>query len=180
MLSDNITNIVRIMTRIRRVKNSEFQELSVLATEIVKDHFDPLIGKEQNDYMIALFQTPEAIKKQMENGYQYYWVIEDGDKAGFFAIFPKEGKMYLSKFYVHKAFRGRHLAKKMMTYIFNETRKQNLPAVFLNVNKGNTEPIHIYQHYGFKVIREEKNDIGNGFFMDDYVMECRLDAGEEE
>lgn len=167
------------MSRIRRVNAEEVQELSILATEIVKDHFDPLIGKEQNDYMIHLFQTPESIAKQIEEGYQYYWVIEDGHKAGFFAIYPKEEKMYLSKFYIHKDYRGRHLAGKMMEYIFNETRKQNLPAVFLNVNKGNIDPIRIYKHFGFIVIREEKNDIGNGFFMDDFVMEHRLDQGGE-
>ena len=27
---------------------------------------------------------------------------------------------------------------------------------------------------GFRIIRSEKNDIGNGFFMDDYV--CRLEV----
>ena len=39
-------------------------EMSHLATDIVREHFDPLIGKAQNDYMLARFQTPQAIEEQ--------------------------------------------------------------------------------------------------------------------
>lgn len=28
-------------------------EMSAMATEIVREHFDPIIGRAQNDYMIA-------------------------------------------------------------------------------------------------------------------------------
>ncbi len=47
------------------------QELSALASAIVKEHYDLLLGSEQNDYMIQMFQSVPAIKKQLENGYQY-------------------------------------------------------------------------------------------------------------
>ena len=43
--------------------------MSKMATEIVREHFEPLIGKEQNDYMLEMFQTEDAIKKQLEKGY---------------------------------------------------------------------------------------------------------------
>ena len=42
-------------------------EMSRMAEAIVREHFDPLIGKEQNDYMIAMFQKPEAIRSQLEH-----------------------------------------------------------------------------------------------------------------
>ena len=47
-------------------------EMSEMATSIVRDHFDPIIGTAQNDYMISLFQTKDAIKKQLSNGYRYH------------------------------------------------------------------------------------------------------------
>ena len=159
-----------------RVKEeeSEMQKLSALATEIVREHFDPLIGKPQNDYMLAKFQTEEAIRQQMEDGYRYYWVVADGKIAGFLAFYPRKGKMYLSKFYVQKSFRGRHLAAKMHDFVCQETMRKGLSAIELNVNRGNLQVIDIYEHLGYHRIREEKNDIGGGFFMDDYVLECRL------
>lgn len=48
-------------------------EMSRMATENVREHFDPIIGKAQNDYMIEKFQTEEAISEQLEHGYQYYF-----------------------------------------------------------------------------------------------------------
>lgn len=77
-------------------------EMSHLATDIVREHFDPLIGKAQNDYMLARFQTPQAIAEQTAHGSRYYFVRENGQDAGFVAFYPRDGKMYLSKFYLKK------------------------------------------------------------------------------
>ena len=98
--------------------------LSALATDIVREHFDPLIGKAQNDYMISRFQTVEAITNQLEHGYQYYFVCENEQPVGFLAFYP---------------------------------------------------PIYAYEHLGFVKIREEKNDIGQGFFMDDFVLSYKIE-----
>lgn len=53
-------------------------EMSHLATDIVREHFDPLIGKAQNDYMLARFQTPQAIAEQTAHGSRYYFVRKTG------------------------------------------------------------------------------------------------------
>ena len=55
-------------------------EMSKMATDIVREHFDPLIGKEQNDFMIAMFQTEQAIKEQIENGYKCF--LSEGQEDG--------------------------------------------------------------------------------------------------
>lgn len=158
------------MKNIVKVNLNEVEELSRFASEVVKEHFDPLVGAAQNDYMIAKFQTVESILSQLESGYQYYWVNLDGKRAGFLAFYPKAEDLYLSKFYTHKSFRGNHLAKYMLDFIESEAKKEEKKGIHLNVNRGNSDVIAIYKHLGFKVIREEKNDIGGGFFMDDYVM----------
>ncbi len=41
----------------------------------------------------------------------------------------------------------------------------------LQVNKYNHGSVAAYLHVGFVVAKTVKVDIGNGFFMDDYVME---------
>ena len=76
--------------------------MSELATNIVREHFDPIIGKAQNDYMISKFQTPESIADALYHGYRYYFV-KDGDRiVGFSAFVKKDDEMYLSKFYLKK------------------------------------------------------------------------------
>lgn len=41
------------------------REMSAMASEIVREHYDPIIGRKQNDYMLAMFQTEDAIKNSL-------------------------------------------------------------------------------------------------------------------
>ena len=147
-------------------------EMSKMATEIIREHFDPIIGKSQNDYMLKRFQSVEAIANQLAQGYRYYFVQENSQNIGFIAFYPKNDAMYLSKFYLYKNMRGKGYAHQMLSFVIDETKKARLNAIELNVNRFNSA-CQAYEKLGFKIVRTEKNDIGNGFFMDDYVY--RLD-----
>ena len=147
----------------------EIKELSALATEIVKEHFDSLIGAAQNDYMIRRFQSVPAITEQLEHGYQYYFVSDiAGNKVGFLAFYPRGNELYLSKFYLQKAQRGKGIAKDMLQFVIQRAQEVGLSSIVLNVNKNNSAVL-AYEKLGFIKIIEEKNDIGNGYVMDDFV-----------
>ncbi|MFW6229884.1 MAG: GNAT family N-acetyltransferase [Halanaerobium sp.] len=158
----------------KKVKKDDFssvQRLSKLAAGIVKKHFDPIIGPEQNDYMIEKFLSVESITEQLKEGYQYYFVQNKQQKdIGFLAFYPKEESMYLSKFYLKKEARGKGLSRKMLDFVIEAARKEGLTSIRLNVNKNNSA-VKAYQKLGFKKVGERKKDIGNGFYMDDYVFE---------
>ena len=51
---------------------------------------------------------------------------------------------------------------------------RGLTAIWLTCNRNNTNTLAVYDHLGFKKIREEKADIGNGFYMDDYILEYEI------
>ena len=144
------------------------REMSEMATEIVREHFDPIVGKAQNDYMIGRFQTPEAIREQLERGYRYYFVLEEGRRIGFHAFYPREDCMYLSKFYLAKQFRGLGYSHIMLDFLTKKAADMGVRRIELNVNRFN-DAVLVYEKLGFRRIREEKNDIGHGYFMDDYV-----------
>ena len=156
------------------VQNNEIEDLSILATKIVREHYDPIIGKAQNDYMLNKFQSIEGLKKQIKEGYKFYWINLDGKNVGFFSFKEREGKLYISKLYIDKEYRGRGLSKSVMAFLKVVAKENNLPGLFLNVNKRNFDTIEIYKRLGFKLLREECNPIGEGFFMDDYVYEYRI------
>jgi len=158
-----------------RLENDEkeIERMSAMATAIVREHFDPLIGKEQNDYMLSLFQTPGAIASQLAEGYRYYFVRKDGEDIGFTAFYPRQDAMYLSKFYLYRQERAKGYAHAMLEFVESETRKEGLQAVELNVNRFNSA-VKVYEKLGFEIIREEKNEIGHGFIMDDYVFRKQL------
>ena len=148
-------------------------EMSAMATEIVRAHYDPIIGKEQNDYMIGLFQTPDAIKNQLEHGYRYYFVKEKERQIGFLAFYPREDAMYLSKFYLYEKERRKGYSRQMLDFVIHTAKEEGLSAVELNVNRNN-DAVYAYEKLGLQIIRTEKNDIGNGFFMDDYVFRLQF------
>ena len=147
---------------------SKITEMSEIATEIVREHFDPIIGKAQNDYMIGKFQTADAVREQLEHGYQYYFVDDRGHRIGFLAFYPKGGCMYLSKLYLYKTERRKGYARQMLDFVIQKARAAGRSSIELNVNRNNSA-VHAYEKLGFKLVRAEKNDIGAGYYMDDYV-----------
>ncbi|MDO5398541.1 MAG: GNAT family N-acetyltransferase [bacterium] len=149
----------------------EFDSLAELASEIWHEHFTSIIGEAQVEYMLEHFQSSAAMQEQVRNdGYSYYCVCDGGEVCGYCAICPHEDYMYLSKFYMRADFRRKGIGRKMMDFIAGETKKAGLPKIRLNVNKYNFA-IDVYKRLGFSITADEVNDIGNGFVMDDYVME---------
>ena len=58
----------------------------------------------------------------------------------------------------------------MFEYIKDMAKKDGKAKITLTVNRHNHHTIDVYKHFGFETIKEQKADIGNGFYMDDYVM----------
>lgn len=69
---------------IRSVKTAEqIQELADLANKIWNEYFVKILSKEQIAYMVEQFQSNAALTKQIEEGYQYYFVIDDTEVIGY-------------------------------------------------------------------------------------------------
>ena len=52
----------------KKIEENQIPILSKLATDIVREHFDPIIGKAQNDYMLEKYQSISAISEQFKKG----------------------------------------------------------------------------------------------------------------
>lgn len=161
--------------RIITVTNIELvYSLSAIAEEIWHDHFDPIIGAKQVDYMLDKFLSPEALVEQINSGYEYFLFSYDYTFAGFAGIHEEDGKLFLSKLYVHKDFRGKGIASYVFQKFIEICKLRSLNKIWLTCNRHNTNTLAIYDHLGFQKVREEVTDIGNGFVMDDYIMEYEV------
>lgn len=161
---------------IQKAETTEhLQEIADLADVIWHEHFTPIIGSEQVEYMLDRFQSCPALQKQVLEGYEYYRLLDQEKLCGYVSIRPdKDGRLFLSKLYLAKEYRGRHLATFLFDFLKELCRKQGYSAIWLTCNKHNDGSLNVYRHLGFQTIDAQKNDIGNGFFMDDYIMEYRL------
>ena len=157
------------MIEFKIVDNPEaISQVAKLAEEIWKQHYLPIIGKEQVDYMLDKFQSKNAIKQQIAEGYRYYFIYDDQLESGYFSVKDKGEKLYLSKLYVLYSRRGKGIGKQTINFIKSSFDN---PAIQLTVNKRNSDSIAFYQKVGFNIVDYVEMDIGNGFVMDDYVME---------
>lgn len=158
----------------------ELEALARLAAEIWMDYWPALIGEEQTRYMVEMFHSVEAMERdRAEHGYEYWFIqSETGDVLGYTAGHdePESGRYYISKVYLKPEVRGRHLATCTFAFFDELCRKRGWHAMYLNVNKGNELGLRAYRGNGFQVIDAVVNDIGNGFVMDDYVMERPVSA----
>ena len=161
--------------RIIPVTNEELvYSLSAVADDIWHEYFTPILGTAQVDYMLEKFLSPDALIEQINNGYEYFVFSYEYTFAGFAGIKEEHGKLFLSKLYVHKDFRGKKIGSYMFSKFIEICKMRELKSIWLTCNRNNTETLAIYEHLGFQKIREEKADIGNGFYMDDFILEYEL------
>lgn len=160
-----------VRLEIKRVQVNEIPKLAEVANEIWHEYFIPIIGEKQVEYMVEKFQSVKGITEQSEKGYEYYFALYDDEIVGYFGIQPQEEKLFLSKLYLKKRFRGKGIATKLFSYIVDIAKSYDKKLIYLTVNKHNDNTISVYKHMGFKIVSEQKADIGKGFYMDDYIME---------
>ena len=150
---------------------SDFHLIEQLADTIWREHYIPIIGLEQVDYMLDKYQSAKSMQDQIKNGTSYYIIYYDKKSVGYLSFRKEEDVLFLSKIYVLHGFRGKKIGKKAMSFVENKTKESGLSKIRLGVNKYNTNTIKAYEKLGFKNIGPSITDIGGGFIMDDFKME---------
>lgn len=152
--------------------DDQIEALAALADEIWHEYWPDIISPEQTDYMVEKYQSVDALSDQINNqGYEYYFINNGNANIGFFGLQPEHEKMFLSKLYVAKDYRGQGYSSDVFTFLEGICRDRSLDAIWLTVNKNNRRAIDVYKIKGFETVRKQTKDIGDGFSMDDYVME---------
>jgi len=164
---DNILNVEN---------NSQVDAVAKLAREIWRQHFTPIIGEAQVEYMLNKFQSSKAIASQLDEGWEYYIATRENEYVGYTGLVPDvlNGKMLISKLYVKNRFRGSGIGNLLLDYIEESSRARDFNALRLTVNRFNDNTVKWYFRHGFVTVDEIKKDIGGGFFMDDFIMEMTI------
>jgi len=154
----------------------EISTIQVLAHRIWKSHYPSVIGMEQVEYMLGRFYSRESMLDQMQQGQQFYLVYpglgahELIDPIGFVSISEAGGGQYfIHKFYIDQELHRRGVG----TAVFSELLTiygGSIQQLRLQVNRQNFKPINFYFKLGFVIERVADFDIGDGYFMNDFVM----------
>ena len=163
-------------TQIQKVKvQEEINLVAELGTKIWHEHYSSILEPDQIDYMVDKFQSANAVESQIEKqGYEYYLIKEGDTTVGYIGLIMEVEKLFLSKLYIAKEARGKGLASLAFAFLTDMAKSNKKQAMWLTVNRYNSGSIAVYEKKGFKKVREQVVDIGNGYVMDDYVMEMEI------
>jgi ribosomal protein S18 acetylase RimI-like enzyme len=122
--------------------------------------------------MLNLFYGADSLQRQMTDGHTFLVCYRDGGAAGFASYSAMgEGIYKLHKLYVALTQQGYGIGRYMVDFIMKDVGEQGGAALRLNVNRYNSAAIAFYGKTGFTQAYDEDIDIGNGFFMNDHVLE---------
>lgn len=140
--------------------------------------YKEMISPGQMKYMLNMMYSHESLEYQIEKQ-QHTFIIayDDETPVGFAAYFPKydiSPAIYrLDKLYVLPDQQGKGIGKKLIDHIISIIKPQGAALLELTVNRNN-KALSFYQKLGFKITKEIDQPIGEGFFMNDYVMQKDL------
>ena len=149
---------------------NDFIQIARLADTIWREHYTPIIGKAQVDYMLKRFQSGEAIARQVGEAVHYFLILKSGTPTGYLAIEKRGRELFLSKIYLLREYRGLGMGKAAMDFISKKAHELGCDRIALTVNKNNDRSIKAYSKMGFENKGALVTDIGSGFVMDDYLM----------
>jgi len=181
------------MITVSKVGTESILTIKCLAENIWKVAYASILSPAQMSYMLDLFYSEASLQKQMDDGHQFILAKENSlltelntnteynGAVGFASYSVKDtGPAGLSpniyrlhKIYIDPTLQGKGIGKLLIGFIINDISTHDATGLELNVNRRN-KALDFYQKIGFKITKEEDIDIGNGYFMNDYVMELPL------
>ena len=154
------------------LSEKQINEVSDFAIHVWHEYFPFLLSDQQIDYMCDLFNTPSVMMNNIHNHhYQYYGVYQQDTIIGYIALQDQPSYLFLSKLYLAAAARGHGYASAMMDFVIKQAKSRGYTTIQLTCNKYNEHSLDVYHHYGFTIIDSVQTDIGDGYIMDDYIME---------
>lgn len=161
------------MPQIKPATQADARQIADIARPIWEEHYTPIIGKAQVEYMLEKFQSEQAVSQQIKQGFSYSIVEVESELAGYLSTEKRNSTLFLSKFYLSSKFRGKGIAKQMLRFVIDQAKSLDCKIIELTVNKFNPA-YQVYLKLGFKNIDSIQIDIGEGYIMDDYRMQLRI------
>jgi ribosomal protein S18 acetylase RimI-like enzyme len=156
--------------QLSKIGPSEISVVRALAEKIWRKHYPEVIGMEQVEFMLGKFYNEESMRLQMLEGQQFFLIINENGPVGFIAVTDKnEGEWFLNKFYIDTDLHRKGLGRRSFELLL-KSLGDSVKAIRLQVNRQNYKPINFYFKMGFVIERVADFDIGDRYFMNDFVM----------
>ena len=163
---------------VRRVGPESIMLIHDMAEVVFRHTYREILSAEQMEYMMDWMYSPSSLEHQMSEGHVYYIAFSEEVPCGYVSVRPDgiadDDRMlwHLQKIYVLPSEQGNGLGRILFDKVMEHVTRESYgrPALLeLNVNRNNSA-VGFYQHLGLKILRQGDFHIGNGFYMNDYIM----------
>ena len=136
--------------------------------------YGEILSEGQIDYMFDIMYSTNSLLAQVAKKNLQFILFKDGNRYTGFASYefncPKIQQTKIHKIYILPSEQGKGIGKIIIDFVVKEAKNNDNNFLTLIVNRYNRAQ-DFYKKLGFSIIKEEIITIGNGYVMDDYVME---------
>ena len=142
-----------------------------IAQNVWPQTYAEILTPQQIEYMLDLLYSERSLTNQIDAGHKFIIAYNLDVPMGFASYSEIEKDIYkLHKLYILSGEQGRGIGRFLIDHIISEIRSKEAKCLRLNVNRHN-KARSFYEKTGFSIIGSEDIDIGNGYYMNDYIME---------
>lgn len=158
---------------LRKGTEEDIESIRLIAHQTWPDAYKEMISTEQINYMLQKMYNKNELLSQFMQGYVFLLAAGEDKDLGFavFSNYNLKSQIYkLHKLYVLPQTHGQGVGKLLIDEVINVVRRSGGKTLALNVNRKN-KAVEFYQRMGFNIKETVDLDIGDGFLMNDYLME---------
>ena len=170
--------------KIIQATNLQVPIIRDLAFKIWPSAYGKILSKDQMTFMLDKFYSLEALNEQLEKHKHVFLLIENEEKVVGFAsyelnILHKNSKQIqtkktkIHKIYILPETQGNGFGNQLINEIEKIAQASNNKLLFLNVNRFNKAQ-YFYKRLGFEITEKVDIEIGNGYLMEDFIMEKKI------
>lgn len=158
---------------IRKATAQDIPLIKSMAEIVFKTTYKDILSPEQMEYMMEMMYSSDSLCRQMTEEGHIFLLLDDIAYVSY--RFDRKEELceiyHLEKLYVLPAFQGRGIGRKMFDTVVSEIFSvARAPfKIELNVNRHNPA-VAFYERIGMHKDRQGDFPIGNGFYMNDYIM----------
>ncbi len=162
----------------RKAVISDIPIIQQIAEKAWRPTYSHILSEEQTIYMLDMMYGSDVLMKQINSQIEFFLAVEEDQVIGYFSMeITETSKMKLHKIYLDPDKKSKGVGSQIIAFIKEFGFKAGVKHIELNVNKFNSA-VQFYEKMGFFRAKEVVLDIGNGYVMDDYVMQLNLASAQ--
>ncbi len=165
------------MLTLRHASEADIELIRRMADEVFPATYRAILTPAQLDYMMTWMYSAESLRTQLRSGHDWFIAACDGEPCGYLSIERQAADLFhLQKIYVLPRFQGSGVGEFLFTQAIAHIRRLCCTPcrMELHVNRHN-RALGFYERMGMTHLREGDFPIGDGYYMNDYIMGLIID-----